>query len=440
MRMRSKVAAMMTVTAMVCALLPSAAQARTVAHTGDGSFYVYTGSTPLTQIPPGTVLKTRTVLYHVAGFALPIDVVQLLYRSTGELGQPTTNVTSVIKPPVSLGAARAVSYQSFYDSLNPADEPSRQIAGGVSLGGLIPDTETLFIAPLLLQGFTVIVSDIEGQSADFGAGPVSGMNTLDSIRAATSSSLTGLDADTPVGMLGYSGGAIATDWAAQLAPTYAPDVNRELVGAAEGGVLVDPIHNLTYVSGSLIWSGVLPMALIGIARAFDIDLAPYLSSEGAHLYSTLQDASIVNALGQYPGLTWAQLVKPQYANPDSIAVLVQTANKLNMGSAPSPTVPMFIGQGADGVLEGTPGNKPGIGPGDGVMIAGDVRSLARQFCASGTAVDYAQYNALSHITSVPVWAPDALTWLDARFAGLSAPNDCSQIAPGNSLAPAHVAG
>jgi hypothetical protein len=101
---------------------------------------------------------------------------------------------------------------------------------------------------------------------------------------------------------------------------------------------------------------------------------------------------------------------------------------------------MFIGQGANGVIEGTPGNKPGIGPGDGVMIAGDVRSLARQFCASGTAVDYTQYNALSHTTSVPAWAPAALAWLDERFAGLSAPNDCSSIAPGNSLAPAKVAG
>jgi hypothetical protein len=101
---------------------------------------------------------------------------------------------------------------------------------------------------------------------------------------------------------------------------------------------------------------------------------------------------------------------------------------------------MFIGQGADGVLEGTPGNKAGIGPGDGVMVTGDVRSLARQFCASGTAVEYVQYDALSHITTVPVWAPAALAWLYGRFAGFPAPSDCAQIAPGNSLAPVQPAG
>jgi hypothetical protein len=101
---------------------------------------------------------------------------------------------------------------------------------------------------------------------------------------------------------------------------------------------------------------------------------------------------------------------------------------------------MFIGQGANGTLEGTPGNKPGIGPGDGVMVAGDVRTLARDFCASGTAVDYTQYDTLSHVTTFPVWAPAALAWLNSRFAGSQAPNDCSQIPPGNSLAPVKPAG
>jgi hypothetical protein len=440
-RIRSKVAVTTVVALAVAAFLGvSAPLARAASVPGRGSFYAYTGTTPLAQIPPGTVLKTRTLYYHVAGIALPVRVVQLLYRSAGALRQPTTNVTSVLEPPVRLGSPRAVSYQSFYDSLNPADEPSVQIAGGVSLGGLIADAETVVIAPLLLQGYTVIVPDTEGQTADFAAGPEYGINTLNSIRAATSSPVTGLDTSTPIGMFGYSGGAIATDWAAQLAPAYAPDVNRQLVGAAEGGVLVDPAHNLTYVSGSLIWAGVIPMSVIGIARGFHISITPYLSSYGRQLYNKLQKASITNVLGLYPGLTYAQLVKPQYANPASIPVLVKAENKLNTGSLGSPTIPMFIGQGANGILEGTPGNKPGIGPGDGVMIAGDVRTLARDFCASGTAVDYTQYDALSHVTTFPAWTPAALTWLDSLFAGSQAPNDCSAIAPGNSLAPVHPVG
>ena len=143
------------------------------------------------------------------------------------------------------------------------------------------------------------------------------------------------------------------------------------------------------------------MSIIGIARGFHISITPYLSSYGRQLYNKLQKASITNVLGQYPGLTFAQLVKPQYANPASIPVLVKVENELNTGSLGSPTIPMFIGQGANGILEGTPGNKPGIGPGDGVMIAGDVRTLARDFCASGTAVDYTQYDATEPRDDLP---------------------------------------
>jgi secretory lipase len=414
--------------------------ARAASSPARGSFGTYTGSTPLAQIKPGTVLSSRILAYHVVGIAFPVQVVQLLYRSAGALGQPTANVTSVLEPPVPPASPRAVSYQSFYDSLNPADEPSVQIAGGVTLGGLVTDAESVVIAPLLLQGYTVIVPDTEGQTADFASGPEYGTNTLNSIRAATSSPLTGLDASTPVGLFGYSGGAIATGWAAQMAPSYAPDVNGQLIGAAEGGVLVDPAHNLTYVDGSRIWAGIIPMSIIGIARGFHINITPYLSSYGRQLYAALQKASIINVLGAYPGLTFAQLVKPQYANPASIPILVKVENKLNTGSRGPATIPMFIGQGANGTLEGTAGNKPGIGPGDGVMVAGDVRTLARHFCHSGTAVDYTQYNALSHVTTFPVWAPAALAWLNGLFAGNQAPNDCSQIPPGNSLAPVHPAG
>jgi hypothetical protein len=431
------VVAALAVAGLVGAPAPVARAGTTAAR---GPQYAYTGRTPLARLAPGTVLKSRTLSYHVAGIALPVRVIQLWYRSAGALGQPAVSITSVLEPPVPLlGAPRAVSYQSFYDSLNPADEPSAQIAGNVTLGGLVADAEAVVIAPLLLQGYTVIVPDTEGQTADFASAPEYGVNTLNSIRAATGSPLTGLSTSTPIGLFGYSCGAIATDWAAQMAPAYAPDVNRQLVGAAEGGVLVDPAHNLTYVDGSSIWAGIIPMSIIGIARGFHINITPYLNSYGRQLYSTLQNASIVNVLGQYPGLTFAQLVKPRYANPDSIPVLVKVENELNAGRLGSPTIPMFIGQGANGTLEGTPGNKPGIGPGDGVMVAGDVRTLARHFCASGTAVDYTQYDALSHVTTFPVWAPAALTWLSSRFAGSQAPNDCSQIPRGNSLAPVHRA-
>jgi hypothetical protein len=423
------------------AVFATRAQAAQPLPPAQDPFYSYTGSTPLGAIAPGTVLKTREESYHVAGITLPVNVVQLLYRSTTETGQPTVNVTSVLEPPAGSGtstggAPNVVAYQSFYDSLNPNDEPSYSITGGVSLTGGIPDAETALIAPELLSGDAVVIADVEGEQADFAAGPEYGTLTLDSLRAALSSPTTGLVGATKVALVGYSGGAIATEWAAELAPKYAPQLNKLIVGASFGGVLVDPDHNLHYINGSALWAGVMPMALIGISRAFGIDLAPYMSAYGQQLFSQMQSDSITQVLGEYPGLTWSQIAKPQYQEPEQVPIFVKLANQLIMGEHGTPTEPLLIAQGADGTIEGSNGFQPGIGPGDGVMIAGDVRTLAREYCSRGVTVQYDEYDLLDHIGTAAPWIASTVPWLAARFAGQQpAPENCGQIAPGNTVAP-----
>lgn len=401
----------------------------------DDPFYSYTGKQPLPGISPGTVLKTRRFPYHILGFPTLLETTQLLYRTTSATGKPTVNVTSVIQPLITLNETKVISYQSAYDSLNRNDEPSYAISGGFTLGGIVPSVEAAVFGPLLAEGYAVVVPDTEGQRADFAAGPEYGMNTLDSLRAAFNSPTVGLPSDARVALLGYSGGAIATEWAAELAPTYAPDVDKRIVGAAMGGVLVHPAHNLHYVAGTGFWAGVMAMALVGIGRAFEIDFTPYLNPFGARLFQEMTNASIVNVLGRYPGLTWSDLASAEYPAPESLPVYVTHANKLIMGTAGTPTIPLFIGQGARGELEGTPGDRIGIGAGDGVMIAGDVRTLAREYCERGVTVYYEQYDALSHIWSIPVWLPAAIAWIRQRYAGVRAPENCSSIAPGNKLDP-----
>ncbi|TDU73842.1 lipase family protein [Streptomyces sp. KS 21] len=439
----SKAAVRLISVAVATAAVMTAAPAATAApstpaaatSTPSDPFYAYGGSEPLSAFAPGAVLKTRTLQYHLVGISTPLKAVQLLYRTTDAQGRPAANVTTVVRSPTG-DRSKAVSYQSFYDSLSPEDGPSRAIAGNVSLGGLIPSVEAVFLAPLLAQGYDVVIPDTEGQQAHFAAGPEYGTNTLDSIRAATKSAQTGLNSATAFGLMGYSGGSIATNWAAALAPSYAPDVQRKLVGYAEGGLLVDPAHNLKYVDGSLVWSGVIPMAVIGVSRSYGIDLTSYLNGYGLEVLKELEHGSIVDALGHYPGLTWKKMAKSQYADPNSIPAFVEAMNKLNLGSAATPAVPGFIAQGNAGVLEGTFGNHPGIGTGDGVMVTGDVRALARQYCATGnSAVKYGQYELLSHTGASVVWASAALGWLGDRFAGRPAPSDCGRIPAGNSLAP-----
>ncbi len=235
--------------------------------------------------------------------------------------------------------------------------------------------------------------------------------------------------------MGYSGGAIATEWAAELAPSYAPDINSRLVGAAMGGVLVNPFRNLKYIEGSQIWAGVMGMALIGISRAFEVDLLPYASDRGKELFERFQHASITDALLQFPGLRFKDLTKPGYQRPEQFGLLVRTANQLIMGTGGTPTVPLLVYQGAGGEAEGTYGGRARIGSGDGVMVAGDVRTLVRQYCAKGLRVIHKEFPDLSHVGSASQWLPDAEPWLAERFAGKTAPENCADVKPGNSLEP-----
>ena len=62
--------ALAIVVALCAAALAPAARAA-VPTPEEDPFYAYTGTTPLAGIAPGTVLKTRTLTYHVVGLPLP---------------------------------------------------------------------------------------------------------------------------------------------------------------------------------------------------------------------------------------------------------------------------------------------------------------------------------------------------------------------------------
>lgn len=403
-----------------------------VAPGDDPGFYEAPAGVDVSAIPPGSVLRDRALNYHVAGIETPVRVVQLLYTTVNALGEPAVNVTSVIEPP---GPAdnNVVAYQSFYDSLNPADNPSRIIAGNQTVGGLITTFETTLIAPALLAGHRVVLADVELADASFAAGPAYGRATLDSLRAATASPATGITDTDRIGMIGYSGGAIASNWAAILMDSYAPELRPRTVGVAQGGVLVNPIHNLGYAGEGPLWATVVGMALIGIARSYDVDVVRYLNDYGRVLFDDVKDLSIVEAFGRYPHVRWADIAKPEYPTVESAPELRPIIESLNMGTAPVPTMPMLIVQGAGGHLEGTAPQIPGVGAGDGVMVAGDVRSLARRYCDAGTVVDYREHPGLSHIPVGLVWAVDANIWIEERFRGVPAGTNCGSIPPGNNI-------
>jgi len=421
-RLFAVVAAALCATAMLAAgaaSAPAAQAATTPVLPSQDPFYSYTGSTPLSQIAPGTVLKERKVSLSIEGLTAPVSTEQVLYRTTGEQGQATVTVTTIIKPLISFIGTKIVAYQTAYDALGAQCDPSYTLQGGNPSDSTAQDEE-LAIAAYLLAGFTVTVPDYEGENLDWGAGQESGYGTLDAIRATES--YLGASSSTKVGMVGYSGGSIATEWAAELAPSYAPGLH--IVGAAAGGVPVDFAHNLSYVNGDDDWSGVIPAVLVSLGRAFGVDITPYLSAYGEEITSQVSGECIASFASSYPGLTVQQLLLPQYSNPFDVPVLVTILNHLIMGtSGGTPAEPLLFGVGDSD------------GTGDGIMIDGDVEALAHEYCQRGVPVTFTVYPALPHSDAAVPFEAQALTFLEGRFSGAAAPNGCASIGQGNSLAP-----
>jgi acetyl esterase/lipase len=380
----------------------------------------------LASEPPGTVLSSRAISLSLGTFPTPVTATQLTYRTTDQLGHPEADVTTVIAPsPLSGVIPRIVTYLSFYDDLGGKCAPSYTLAGGDSGASNESEAEEeeLLMAVYVANGWIVTVPDYEGPHLDWMAGREEGRSTLDAIRATESA--LGLGTTTQVALSGYSGGAVAADWASELASSYAPDL--DLAAVAEGGIPVDYAHLFSYVSGDKVYGAAMPGMLLGLARAYHFPLRKYLSSYGKHVVHAESTTCIGSDFGHYPGLTYQRLFKSRYRNPLLIPAIARMFNDQLMGREPgSPLAPLMMGIGdIDGF-------------GDGVMRDGDVESLAREYCGQGTSVEFHRYGGAGHEAAGAYFEPESAVFFQGRFNGLPFAGNCGSIPQGDPLAPLPV--
>jgi hypothetical protein len=393
---------------------PRAAAAPTRTPPNHDAFYEYSGTTPLAQIAPGTVLKKRSIQLAFGPATTPVSAEQLLYRTTDQLGHPTVTVTTVIAPEPLPALSPIVGYLSFYDDLGGKCDPSYTLAGGNpgASNQSEAEEEELLILFYVENGWIVTVPDFEGTQLHWMAGRQSGYGVLDSLRATESA--LGLNSSTKIGLSGYSGGALAGDWASELAPTYAPKLN--IVGAALGGIPVDQASLFRYANGTPVFSSALPGILLGLSRAYHLRLGRYLSPYGRKVVNAESNTCIGSDFGKYPGLTYQKLLKPQYRNMFGVRALARMINDQHMGRIPGhPHTAFLMGNG----------NVDGFG--DGVMSIRAVIALAQEYCRKGVAVEFHQYSGAGHEEAGAYFEPETAPFLAARFAGLPFQGNCGSI-------------
>ncbi|HEY2160579.1 MAG TPA: lipase family protein [Solirubrobacteraceae bacterium] len=407
---------MLAALVLLCGL-PAGAGAAPTAPSND-PFYAYKGS--LAAVAPGTVLRTRQIQVSEAGTPQAYPATQILYRTTDQLGQPSATVATLIQPAgAGVAPVKLLSYQTFYDGVASTCRPSYTLQGGDPSNTTASADEALML-DYVSQGFAVVTSDYEGPTDDYGAGHESGQATLDAIRAAEHQ--MGLTARAPVGLVGYSGGSIASEWASELQPRYAPELN--LIGVAEGGIPADYIHTTAYIDGSSSWAGAIPAVSLGLMRAYKLNVSKYASAKGLEIFKQVELGCLTPTA--YPGLKLADLLKPQYKDWHKVPIFIRIFNNSIMSFAGTPKEPLLMGVGdADGT-------------GDGVMIDKDVQELAYIYCSRHVPVQFHVYANSDHVEAAPQFEAQAVQFLQEVYNGQTPANECGSIAPGNPFTPLPV--
>ncbi len=246
--------------------------------------------------PNGSLVRSRASAFTLdPAYATSVpgtQAWQILYRSTNATGAAVGVSGTVIVPTtpwVGLGARPLVSYAVGTRGVGDACAPSYTLNNGA-------DYEGLFISAALARGWAVVVSDDEGLGTPgthtYVVGQSEGRAVLDAARAAERLDGAGLSASTPVGLMGYSQGGGAAAWAAQLAPTYAPELN--LKGVAAGGVPADLSEVADALDGTAFVSLAL-LAAVGYDAAYpELHLDQYLNDRGRDLMARANSLCLVS--------------------------------------------------------------------------------------------------------------------------------------------------
>lgn len=373
---------------------PTTEGALTFTKPADDPFYVPPAGFEATA--PGTILKSRNV--STITFAVLTKSAQMLVRSTDTKGNPIAVVTTVIvplTPYLFLGKRPLVSYQAAIDSLGDQCNPSYQLQNGLSL-------EMPLISSVLLNNWAVVTTDYQGPKNALGASVLAAHAVLDGIRAAESLPNTGLAGkDTPVGMWGYSGGAFATAMAAQVQPSYAPEL--KVKGVALGGTPVDPKVVAQGQNGGLLAGGFLAPVL-GITREYP-ELLPLLNDKGKAQLQANGDKCILGLMFSYPLGRFEDLttVADPWSDP-----LLNSVWAENTAGAAAPTAPVFMYHSIVDELAPFQGAK----------------DLQADWCGRGAKVQFEPMVTGEHILLLLTGAPRAVQWLGNRFLGLPALPNC----------------
>jgi pimeloyl-ACP methyl ester carboxylesterase len=368
-----------------------------------GAFYE--PPSPLPPDPPGTLLRS-------APLAAPdgVRARRILYLSTTREGMPVAVSGTVFAPDRQVPPGGFTLIAMGHNTTGIA----RGCAPSLDPFRLLPGAEEAFyqqqVAGFVESGFVVVATDYQGLGAADGVHPFlvgepAAYNVLDAARAARSLPDLTLAPDTI--LWGHSQAGHAAAWAAQLAPTYAPDV------PIAGIILAAPAADPTLLLAAAAREQTEPSPLTGYIVS--------LVDAWSHVYP---------AVASTPALTPAALAKIDLVTRECIPTVAAAygdrplSEYVDVAALEAAPWASLLGHNAAGrqridipvlVVQGTA---------DPLVPVAVTEALVGQLCRLGTDVQLRRYPDVAHGAVIAVAMPDMLAWARDRMEGRLTPSSC----------------
>ena len=361
-------------------------------------------ATPSGAAEPASV-PSLVAAVPLAGAPEGAQAYRVVYRST-DTGGAAIDVTGVVIIPAAAAPAAGRDIVAWaHGTSGIADDcaPSTNSWLFGSIAGL---------ASLLRHGYVVAATDYQGLggpgSHPYLVGPSAARSVLDIVRAAKE--VPQASASNRFVVWGESQGGHATLWTAQLAASYAPEL--QLMGAAAAAPPVDLAANLTGNANATVralstayagasWSEVYNVPLSTITGSTGQDLIRRIAKNCVTLdgFKMRTKIGLVRLTRQLRGVDlnasprWAELMQANSVVPRHFGV----ATLIAQGSA------------------------------DLIVSPAVTRSFVTALCRAGQPVRFLQVAGGDHITIAKRTAETTIDWFGDRFAGRAAPDDCSRL-------------
>ncbi|MEV4130049.1 lipase family protein [Nocardia sp. NPDC049707] len=350
---------------------------------------------------PGDVLEVRALppvpLFPGATATL------VKFRSTDSHGAPIAATTTVVTPLFHQPDAPLLSYQHFINSLGTECAVSHKLySGDLNLSASVG-----MLNAVLQQGWSIAMPDHLGPQFAFGAARLGGQIVLDGIRAVKRIPELAVQ-NSPVTLAGYSGGGLATAWAAALQPSYASEL--QLAGAAIGGApmnLVEMAQALGFAPHPAF--GLAMAAAIGLEREYpdQLQTGSVLNERGLDLRGAMANSCTNDILAVGANGSAGDYVTTTSWVDSRVARSVVEENSLELYPG-VPAIPMFEWHS----------------PADPLVPIDAINATNRHWCNAGVRLQTMEVPAPEHLSAAVMGAPEVLAWLEGRVRGEPAPATC----------------